>query len=171
MPEPEIKFIRADPTRRDEILEYALEFAADGDDRHKPAIDDLDAYLTRLEKLAEGKDLPKDRVRMWLYWLERDGRIVAESSLRHELNDVLRHEGGHIGYNVRPSERLKGYGSMMLGLMLGEARKIGLERVFITCDTDNAGSARIIEKHGGVLESQGISNMSGKQINRYWIVL
>jgi predicted acetyltransferase len=169
MPEPQITFARADVNRKDEIYEYALEFREAGDERYKPALDDPDAYLERIEMLAEGRDLPEGKVRMWLFWLERDGRIVAESSLRHELNDYLRHEGGHIGYNVRPSERMKGYGSVILGLMLGEARKIGLTRVLLTCDADNAGSYKIIEKHGGVLESEGVSENSGKTVRRYWI--
>ena len=169
MPDPEITLVRADPERKGELYEYALEFHKAGDERYKPLVDDPEPYWDRLEKLAEGKNLAPGKVRMWLFWLQRDGRIVAESSLRHELNDDLRLEGGNIGYNVRPSERQKGYGSMILKLVLEEARKIGLEKVLVTCDADNTGSRRIIEKNGGVLEGQGISTNSGKLVNRYWI--
>jgi predicted acetyltransferase len=169
MPDPEITLVRADPERKDELYQYALEFHEAGDERYKSLIDDPEPYWERLEKLAEGKNLAPGKVRMWLFWLQRDGRIVAESSLRHELTDDLRLEGGNIGYNVRPSERRKGYGSMILTLVLEEARKIGLEKVLVTCDTHNIGSRRIIEKNGGVLEGQGMSKISGRLVNRYWI--
>jgi predicted acetyltransferase len=41
--------------------------------------------------------------------------------------------------------------------------------VFVTCDTENIGSAKIIEKNGGKLFGQAISNRTGKQISQYWI--
>ena len=84
---------------------------------------------------------------------------------------ALEHEGGHIGYAIRPSERQKGYGTCILALTLEKAGDLGLNRVLLTCDTDNIGSARIIERNGGQLASRGISNSSGKPISRYWIDL
>jgi predicted acetyltransferase len=101
----------------------------------------------------------------------KDRRILGRISVRHRLNANLEIEGGHIGYDVRPSERRKGYGTLMLKLALEEARKIGLKRVMITCDTDNIASAKIIEKNGGIFERHDISPMSGKQLNQYWIEL
>jgi predicted acetyltransferase len=81
-------------------------------------------------------------------------------------------EGGHIGYTVRPSDRRKGYGSTLCRLMLEEAwSRLGLRRVLITCDTDNVGSARIIQKNGGVFESEVRSDHSGKRVSRYWVDL
>lgn len=169
MPEPEITLVRSDATRKLEFLEMAFEFLADGDARHKPAIDDLDAYFERAERFHRGTDLGPGMVPSTLFWLQRDGRILGQASLRPRLNENLRLEGGNIGYNIRPSERLKGYGTLILKLMLDEARKTGLEKVLITCDADNIGSARIIEKNGGVYEGQGVSKISGKLVNRYWI--
>ena len=55
-------------------------------------------------------------------------------------------EGGHIGYVIRPSERRKGYGTLILGLALVQAHACGLDRVRFTCNTENIASARIIEK-------------------------
>jgi predicted acetyltransferase len=95
--------------------------------------------------------------------------VIGQSSLRHHLNPSLEREGGHIGYNIRPSERRKGFGTMILSLTLEKAKGIGLTRVFVTCDTDNVASARIIEKNGGRLQGQVISERSGKLINQYWI--
>ena len=70
---------------------------------------------------------------------------------------------------MRPSERRKGYGTLILELTLEKAKDLGLDKVLLTCDTDNVASAKIIEKNGGKLAGQAISNKNGKQISRYWI--
>jgi len=45
-----------------------------------------------------------------LYFLvDENERILGAIHLRHELNERLMQNGGHIGYGVRPSERNKGY--------------------------------------------------------------
>lgn len=41
----------------------------------------------------------------------------------------------------------------MLGQGVIVARSPGVDSVLVTCDDDNAGSARVIEKCGGVLDS------------------
>jgi predicted acetyltransferase len=97
--------------------------------------------------------------------------MIGITHLRHRLTDPLRKEGGHIGYNIRPSERRKGYGTKILELALDKAREIGLKRVLVTCDTDNVASGKIIRKNGGVFEGESISDRSGKPVSRYWIEL
>lgn len=62
---------------------------------------------------------------------------MGVSKLRHALNDVLRVHGGHIGYCVRPSARGRGYGHVLLGMTLEQARGQGLTRVLITVDRNN----------------------------------
>ena len=48
---------------------------------------------------------------------------------------------------------------------------MGLEKVLITCNKDNFGSAKVIEKNGGVLENIVENIIEGKKIytKRYWI--
>lgn len=89
--------------------------------------------------------------------------FVGYLALRHRLNDWLLEEGGHIGYSVRPSRRREGHASAALALGVRRAATLGIERVLVTCDVDNAGSARTIERCGGVLEDVRV----GKR--RYWI--
>ncbi len=43
--------------------------------------------------------------------------------------------------------------------------------MLVTCDDDNVGSARIIEKNGGVPDTMGTNPNSGKPLRRYWIEL
>ena len=50
---------------------------------------------------------------------------------------------------------------------------LGLSRVLITCNDDNYGSARVIEKNGGILQDKVINTIQGAEIltRRYWIDL
>ena len=150
----------------------AGEYQAAGDDRYKLALEDFDAYFRSLMNYAKGVNLPLGHVPSSTFWLVSDGgRIIGRSSLRHQLTTELAHEGGHIGYDIRPSERRKGYGTLILKLTLQRAMEKGLRRVFITCDADNVGSARVIEKNGGELQGQEVSRRTGKLISQYWIEL
>ena len=90
-------------------------------------------------------------------------------SIRQRLNEHLLQIGGHIGYNIRPSERGKGYGNKILELALQEAKDMGIEKIRITCDVDNVASRKIIEKSGGVLDSEIPNPETGVGKLRYWI--
>ncbi len=152
-----------------EFLAMAEEYKAAGSDRYKSALESFPQYLEQVSNYAQGIKLNTDRVPESEFWLVEGGKVVARSKLRHRLNRALEHEGGHIGYDVRPSERRKGYGTLILELTLEKAKDLGLDKVLLTCDTDNVASAKIIEKNGGKLAGQAISNKNGKQISRYWI--
>ncbi|MPM20689.1 hypothetical protein SDC9_67125 [bioreactor metagenome] len=104
----------------------------------------------------------------WLVVRESDKKIVGVIQLRHELNDFLLNRGGHIGYEVRPSERRKGYATEMLRLVLMESKKIGLKKVLVSCTKSNIASAKTIIKNGGVLEDERIWT-DGSIYQRYWI--
>jgi predicted acetyltransferase len=155
----------------------ATEFDAAGErfwnaNQRELAERDFAGYVALLEAWARGEQVPAGYVPSNIYWLLRVGtEIVGTSSLRHTLTPTLEDIGGHIGYNIRPSARRRGYGTRILALTLERARALGLERVLVTCNTDNVGSARIIQKNGGVLGSQSVSPASGKQVSRYWIAL
>lgn len=89
--------------------------------------------------------------------------FLGSLAIRHELNDFLLNEGGHIGYSVRPSARRRGHATKALSDALPLARDLGISRVLVTCDEDNAGSRATIEKNGGIYED----SRSGKR--RYWL--
>ncbi len=111
---------------------------------------------------------PEGWVPATLYFMVNDaGRILGSIHFRHELNDFLKHFGGHIGYGVRPAERRKGYATLMLKMMLDIAREKGYKRVFITCNDDNVGSAKTIENNGG--KSYTTSTHEGRLFRQYWV--
>jgi predicted acetyltransferase len=127
----------------------------------------FDYYLENLEIKEETKDRVPDST---FFCLDLDKNIfVGAINIRHYLNQSLLNTGGHIGDGVRPSERRKGYATNMIKLGLEECRKLGIEKVLITCDKSNIGSAKSIINNGGVLENEVIED--GVVEQRYWITL
>jgi len=168
----ELYLIEPTPVLHGEFLAMISEYQQRGEtiSFHQLAVDDFEFFLKRIHDFASGANLGESLVPMDTFWLMRGGKtIIGESRLRHKLTSALELEGGHIGYAIRPSFRRQGYGTRILALTLEKAFQFGLKRVLITCDTDNIGSAHIIEKNGGLLENYTLSPDSGKQISRYWI--
>jgi len=100
---------------------------------------------------------------------EAEGQIVGRVSIRHELNAYLAEVGEHIGYGVRPGFRRLGYATALMRQCLAVASSIGLERVLVTCDDDNVGSAKVIETCGGVLENLVADCDGSVPKRRYWV--
>ena len=128
---------------------------------------DFDRYLACLENTTETEEYVPDSV---FFCLDTDRDIfVGAVNIRHKLNARLLESGGHIGDGVRPSERRKGVATRMIALALDECRKLGIDRVLMTCDRDNIGSAKSIQRNGGVLEGEVL--VDGVPEQRYWIDL
>ncbi len=120
--------------------------------------------------LRQKRDRPQPgRVAETYYWLVEDGEFIGRVSIRHELTPSLEQIGGHIGYEIRPTKRRRGYGTLILKLALDAAREIGLRRVLVTCADDNLASARIIEANGGELQDKIWVAGRTVQTRRYWI--
>lgn len=147
----------------------ADKFAGCGGLNHAESVE---AWITKIRPYESEATCPPGKVpsTIRLAVRTRDKKVVGIIDLRHNLNNpVLRLWGGHIGYSVRPSERRKGYAKEMLGLMLEEARKRGLEKVMVSCSTENEASERTILANGGVYEKT--VSVENEQVKRYWITL
>ncbi len=98
------------------------------------------SFLEMMDKWREDEtDIPVSRgfVPATLYFLTNEsGRILGGIHFRHYLNEQLHQTGGHIGYGVRKSERKKGYARKMLRLLLEKIKKMGGDKVMLTCDDD-----------------------------------
>lgn len=122
--------------------------------------------------MSQRTPVPGGMVPSNLYFLTRasDGKIVGAASVRWRLNKELLHNGGHIGYGIRPSERGKGYGTRQLRLILDKCRERKMEKVLITCLKENLPSQKIVLKNGGVLENT-VTTSQGETFCRYWVEL
>jgi predicted acetyltransferase len=127
-------------------------------------------YLEVLAERERGENLPANHVPSTFLFAFAGTRIVGRVSIRHSLNPDLERVGGHIGYVVVPEYRRQGYATAILRQSLQIARqKLGLKRVLVTCDDDNVGSIKTIERNGGVLESIVIGPDGAQPQRRYWV--
>jgi predicted acetyltransferase len=154
-----------------QFLELAADYQSAGENRYDADVEDFDALLARTALYASGVNLPAGHVPSSEFYLLGEGKLIGRVSVRHRLNRGLEIISGHIGYDIRPSERNRGFGTLILRLALEKAREIGLKKVLLTCDADNFASAKVIEKNGGRLDKQIIYEETGKLISRYWIEL
>jgi len=143
---------------KSEFGEMVEEYLAVGDDkqdwRFEQALPDFEKYVQKFLDYAQGKNLPAGWVPDTTLWLVKDGTcVLGRTSIRHHLTPALEQRGGHIGYYIRPSQRRKGYGTLILALSLEKAKQLALKKVLITCNEDNVASIKIIEKNGGILSS------------------
>ncbi len=157
---------------RDSYLASIQEFQAEG--RH--LYDDLEmlaadfaGFVRYLQEQADRTKLKPGWVPGTDFWLIDDNEFIGRLSVRHELNAALLKVGGHIGYEIRPTKRMHGYGKEILRLGLEKAKALGLHRVLVTCDEDNIGSKKIIEHNGGQFENA--VEVEGEVVKklRYWI--
>ena len=128
-----------------------------------------DSYLRALEFNQAGVNLPAGYVPATFLVAADGDLIVGRASIRHQLNESLAKQGGHIGYGVLPAHRRQGYATEILGHSLIVARALGVDRVLVTCHEVNTASASVIERCGGKLDSVIAADQPGQLIRRYWI--
>jgi predicted acetyltransferase len=104
-------------------------------------------------------------------WAVEEEQFLGRISSWHELNNALRIEGGHIGYDTVPSCRGRGVATEMLRQALPVARGLGLTEVLITCDDTNAASIRVIERNGGSLRETKVLEADKPLKRYYWFTL
>lgn len=157
-------------------LEMVEEFEAAGEgypfNDAELARRDFAAFADDLRNESLGVGLPPGVIPQTTYaLLESGGRALGEIRFRPHLTPPFERHNGHIGYNVRPSERGRGYATRMLALALDKARALGLERVMLPVEGENPASARVIAKNGGTLERRIVDEESGEPVALYWIEL
>ena len=169
--EIKMKLVKPHITYQSSYLAYIEEL---GDEERYPFPMDFDhrdfpAMLQRIADFEQGVNIPTGYVPSTTYWLVRGDEILGAANLRHQLNDVLRTAGGHIGLGIRPKYRQQGLSVKLLNLTLEQAKDKDIDPVHIHCYQENMASAKMIKICGRVLESE--IEQAGKWIQRYLITL
>lgn len=165
-----LDFILPSENDREAVLSFYNEIEKDGGKcigfaNHK----DFDRWLLGMRNRHAGKDLPEGYVRENFYLCYNGEKLIGVFSLKFELTEYLLNYGGHIGYAVRPSERQKGYGSLILKQGLSLAKQLGFGRILCVCDEDNVSSEKIIRKNGGVFDNMLFDAEENVFVRRFWV--
>ena len=171
----DVKLVNAKEVPAEKVMQFRQEFLTDGERsiNGSRGLHNYEKYEDWLWLVTECENpnntLIGVQTSAYLAVRTSDEKVVGCIELRHTLNESLTVIGGHIGYSVVPQERNKGYATMMLKLILKEAKNIGLEKVLLTCDTDNVASCKTIEKCGGTPEQKEAFYYKGELYFKYWI--
>lgn len=128
-------------------------------------------YIDEFEKTRKGLGLPLGWVAATEYWWVEDDRFIGRIDIRHRLTDALKKFGGHIGYEIRKSQRGKGHGKAMLKAVLIQAKEMGIDKALITCDSVNIASQKVILSAGGKLQDEIVNEGREFPTQRYWVEL
>lgn len=167
---PDLSFKEEIQAFRMEMLLQESSMDGTGQLRHMENISNWLAFNQRFENEAT---VPNHFVlaEQFIYVRQTDQTIVGMIQFRHELNNLLRNFGGHIGYSIRPTERRKGYAKRMFAACLDVCRKQKLQEVLVTCKEENEASRRTILANGGEYENTVYHDLENETIERYWITL
>ena len=133
---------------------------------------DFGRFVRDLRDEASGVDCPPGVIPQTTYVLVRDGkRALGEFRFRPTLPPPHNTNNGHVGYNVRPTERGKGYATRGLALLCEKARELRLDGLSLPVEGENPASVRVIEKNGGMLRRTITDQQSGTVVSWYWIAL
>ncbi len=125
-----------------------------------PASDDFDDFVAKRCGVSIRWDVPST-----VLWYVSGEHYLGTLVIRHELTSQLAEVGGNVGYHVVAPWRRQGHATRMLAAGLVECRRLGLDRVLLTCDPENVASRRVIAANGG----QPDGNSAGE--DRFWITL
>jgi predicted acetyltransferase len=120
-------------------------------------------------RLPDGREVPKlPSLTRWVW----DGEFCGQIGLRWQpgTEALPAHVLGHIGFAMVPWKRRRGYATRALGMMLPQARGLGLRRLELTTEADNVASRRVIEANGGRLEREFVNRLFGAQPRLLYVI-
>lgn len=167
-----LKLIRPTKEYESQAKEYIQEFIdynsnINGTGGLDGYVDNYDEWLEKLDMYRHGQIEGRVPAETFMLIRKYDNKLIGMINIRLDLNKYLLLHGGHIGYGIRPTERRKGYNSYQLYLALKFCDEQGLNKVLLTCDKNNLGSAKTIQNSCGILENEIESE--GIIYQRYWI--
>lgn len=169
-----IRLVKPTAGYAEDIMAFRAEFLENGEVIDGGSMleeyDSADEWLAHLDEFSD--NCPEGFVPADTFLaVDGDNRAVGIIDCRRHIDHPSLGEwGGHIGYSVRKSERLKGHAKEMLRQALEMYRKRDVEKVLVTCYVGNIASEKTILANGGVFERE-TDDGSGHKIKRFWIEL
>ena len=170
---PSKKYLKSFLKVIDEYKKDENHFGRGGIDPLIRAIDEntVDKNMKKLSDGEKGKNLKPGHVPGTRFWLLDDNEFIGSFDIRHRLTPNLEQCGGHIAANISPKHRGKYSSFIGIKMCLEEAKKLGLDKVLMTCDVKNIASYKAIM---GLLKLYGgeqISDSCGDTYHqhRVWV--
>lgn len=175
------KFYLEEPSqeRKKDILDYLNEFVQyNSDVNGAGALDKIlsgQSFEEALDRCLNmkneeyAKKYGRCQSKTFLLIRKNDNKLIGMINVRWNLTEEMKRFGGNIGYGIRPTERRKGYNKINLYLGLLEAKKIGLDKVMLDCETSNIASSKTMASLGGVLDRTEIDPYDGILTSVYYI--
>lgn len=170
-----LNLVKPDTKYKSQYIEMMEYWASTGEELVpwvlKEDYSDFDSMVKKFDNYSRGIDVGDNFVpntTLWVYESDAD-KIAGAVNIRHYLNTALLAYWGNIGYGIRPDERKKGYATQALSMALDICRGMNMEKVLLSCNNYNTGSAKVIMNNGGVLENE--VEHEGRILQRYWIKL
>lgn len=169
------KLIKPNKNYKDSFLAYTKEIKNSGSETYelyKLAEVNFEEYINELKNTELGIGLPEGWVPSNNYWLiDSNNEVLGVIRIRHRVDNECLQTIGHIGYEIKKTRRREGNGNQILKLRLVEATKIGIDNILITCNEQNIGSVKIIEKNDGKLRSSFRDLDTGERVLQYTVEL
>lgn len=175
------KFYLEEPSqeRKKDILDYLNEFVQyNSDVNGAGALDKIlsgQSFEEALDRCLNmkneeyAKKYGRCQSKTFLLIRKNDNKLIGMINVRWNLAEEMKRFGGNIGYGIRPTERRKGYNKINLYLGLLEAKKLGLDKVMLDCETSNIASSKTMASLGGVLDRTEIDPYDGILTSVYYI--
>lgn len=165
--------------RKKDILDYLNEFVQyNSDVNGAGALDKIfsgQSFEEALDRCLNmkneeyAKKYGRCQSKTFLLIRKNDNKLIGMINVRWNLTEEMKRFGGNIGYGIRPTERRKGYNKINLYLGLLEAKKLGLDKVMLDCETSNIASSKTMISLGGVLDRTEIDPYDGILTSVYYI--
>ncbi|KLU62941.1 acetyltransferase (GNAT) family protein [Peptococcaceae bacterium CEB3] len=165
--------IKPDPRFEEQFVKNVKDFERQGEltyfDMYKNALLDFDEFVNELLDHSRGSNLPAGwTIPYSTYWLINEKKEDILGCIRIRHRELAIH--GHIGYDVPPRFRNRGYGTKLLRLAIERIPELKLKKVIIACEENNISSLRVIENSNGIF-MQKICDDNGLTYHQYEIEL
>ena len=130
---------------------------------------DFGRFVADLNAEAEGLGLPPGCVPQTTYVLLVGGEVVGEFRYRPTVAEPWTRNHGHVGYDISPSKRRRGYATEGLRLIRATAAADGLAGLVIPIAPDNLASRKVVAANGGTLATAAADVVEPDGEDLWWL--